>query len=276
MKKLIFAILLFLSAILVANAKTEVVIVPLWADSMTTNQTEQPSLHIYPAKKPCGTAIIMCPGGAYRRLSINEKGISSIAQWMNTLGITYAVLHYSMPHGNHSLPLADAEQAMHIMRSRAKEWGVNPSSIGIMGASAGGHLASTLATHYSSADTRPDFQILLYPTISMTEGVAFGGGRINLLGENPSKELEEKYSNELWVTSQTPKAFIASSTNDNVVLVGNSLRYYSALVKNGVSAAMHLYPTGKHGWIYKDSFIYKRDWTGELEKWLLTEVLSPN
>lgn len=276
MKKLIFAILLFLSAILGANAKTEVVIVPLWADSMTTNQTEQPSLHIYPAKKPCGTAIIMCPGGAYRHLSINKKGINSIALWMNTLGITYAVLHYSMPHGNHSLPLADAEQAMRIMRSRAKEWGVNPSSIGIMGASAGGHLASTLATHYSSADTRPDFQILLYPTISMTEGVAFGGGRINLLGENPSKELKEKYSNELWVTSQTPKAFIASSTNDNVVLVENSLRYYSALVKNGVSAAMHLYPTGKHGWIYKDSFIYKRDWTGELEKWLLTEVLSPN
>lgn len=273
MKKLIFSILLAL--VMSATASAKAIELKLWDDSSKYAPGEQPILYVYPAKKPCGTAIIMCPGGSYRFLSMESEG-RDMAQWFNAMGITYAVLKYTLPKGNYELPFADAEQAMRIMRSHAQEWGFNPSSVGIMGASAGGHLASTLATHYTSAETRPDFQILFYPVITMEEGVTHAGSRKNLLGEKPSDELVKRFSNELRVNNNTPRAFIMASHNDKVVPIENSVRYYSALVKNGVNASLHIYPYGGHGWGYKDSFVYKRDWTGELEKWLRTVIINNN
>ena len=141
-----------------------------------------------------------------------------------------------------------------------------------MGASAGGHLASTLATHYSSKETRPDFQVLFYPVITMDPTYTHGGSRANLLGEKPSKELQDNYSNELQVTPDTPKAFIMLSSDDGAVPVANGVNYYMALLKNNVRASLHAYPEGGHGWGYGDGFIYKHQWKEELEKWLREEI----
>ena len=221
------------------------------------------TLTIYPAKKPNGQAIVACPGGGYAGIATTHEG-HDMAAWFNTQGITYAVLHYRMPYGKHEIPLSDAHQAIRYMRKNGEKWGIK--QLGIMGSSAGGHLASTAATHFD-ADTRPDFQILFYPVVTMTD-YTHQGSKDNLLGKNPSEELVELYSNELQVTEQTPPAFIMHSSNDDAVPVLNSINYYLALCKHGVWSSMHLYPIGGHGWGYNESFPYKAQWKNELEKWL--------
>ena len=221
------------------------------------------TLNIYPAKKPNGQAIVACPGGGYAGIATTHEG-HDMAAWFNTQGITYAVLHYRMPYGKHEIPLSDAHQAIRYMRKNAEKWGIK--QLGIMGSSAGGHLASTAATHFD-AETRPDFQILFYPVVTMTD-YTHQGSKDNLLGKNPSEELVKLYSNELQVTEQTPPAFIMHSSNDDAVPVLNSINYYLALCKHGVWSSMHLYPIGGHGWGYNESFPYKAQWKDELEKWL--------
>ena len=221
------------------------------------------TLTIYPAKKPNGQAIVACPGGGYAGIATTHEG-HDMAAWFNTQGITYAVLHYRMPYGKHEIPLSDAHQAIRYMRKNAEKWGIK--RLGIMGSSAGGHLASTAATHFD-AETRPDFQILFYPVVTMTD-YTHQGSKDNLLGKNPSEELVKLYSNELQVTEQTPPAFIMHSSNDDAVPVLNSINYYLALCKHGVWSSMHLYPIGGHGWGYNESFPYKAQWKNELEKWL--------
>ena len=221
------------------------------------------TLTIYPAKKPNGQAIVACPGGGYAGIATTHEG-HDMATWFNTQGITYAVLHYRMPYGKHEIPLSDAHQAIRYMRKNGEKWGIK--QLGIMGSSAGGHLASTAATHFD-AETRPDFQILFYPVVTMTD-YTHQGSKDNLLGKNPSEELVELYSNELQVTEQTPPAFIMHSSNDDAVPVLNSINYYLALCKHGVWSSMHLYPIGGHGWGYNESFPYKAQWKDELEKWL--------
>ncbi|WP_071146376.1 alpha/beta hydrolase [Bacteroides ihuae] len=227
----------------------------------------KPDITVYCADKPNGMAIIMCPGGGYARLAMNHEG-HDMAAWFNTQGITYIVLKYRMPNGHNEVPLSDAEQAIRLVRQHAAEWKIDPIKVGIMGASAGGHLASTLATHYSSKETRPDFQILLYPVVTMNPSYTHAGSRENLITKAPTEELQKKYSNELQVTAKTPQAFIALSSDDGAVPPQNSVNYYLALLKNNVSATMHIYPTGGHGWGFRDNFTYKRQWTEELEKWL--------
>ena len=187
-----------------------------------------------------------------------------MADWFNTQGITYAVLHYRMPYGNHEIPLSDAHQAIRYLRKHAGQWNIR--QIGIMGSSAGGHLASTAATHFD-AETRPDFQILFYPVVTMGEYTHQGSKNL-LLGKNPSEELVKLYSNELQVNEQTPPAFIMHSSDDTAVPLQNPINYYLALCKHKVPASMHFYPTGGHGWGYNDSFPYKSQWKNELEKWL--------
>ena len=239
-----------------------------------SNVTE-PTLTVYPAARPNGMAIIMCPGGGYSRLAMNHEG-HDMAPWLNTQGITYAVLKYRMPNGHHEVPLSDAEQAIRLLREHAAEWGVNPQRVGIMGASAGGHLAASLATLYSSDKSRPDFQILFYPVISMQKGITHGGSRKNLLGENPSQELEQKYSLERQVSPRTPQAFIMLSSDDDVVPPINGIGYFLALRDHKVPASLHAYPIGGHGWGFRDSFTYKRQWTEELEKWLRDGLVFEN
>lgn len=240
-----------------------------WMSDVTT-----PTLTVYPASHPNGMAIIMCPGGGYGGLAMKHEG-HDMAPWFNTQGITYAVLKYRMPNGHHEVPLSDAEQAIRMVREHAAEWGVNPQRVGIMGASAGGHLAASLATLYSSDKTRPDFQILFYPVISMQKGVTHGGSRKNLIGENPSQELEQKYSLERQVSPRTPQAFIMLSSDDDAVPPINGIGYFLALRDHKVPASLHAYPTGGHGWGFRDNFTYKRQWTEELEKWLREGLVFP-
>lgn len=236
---------------------------PIVSDWIAGENITEATLTVYPASKPNGQAIVACPGGGYAGIAVSHEG-HDMAAWFNTQGITYAVLHYRMPNGNVRIPLSDAQQAIRVMRNRAKEW--NIKSLGIMGASAGGHLACTAATHFTP-ETRPDFQVLFYPVVTMGEKT-HQGSRKNLLGESPSEEQINLFSNEKQVTPQTPPAFIMHSTDDKTVPVINSVNYYLALEQNGVSATMHLYPTGGHGWGYRDNFLYKTQWMAELEKWL--------
>ncbi len=275
MKKLFMMSLMAFSTLLSAAQKP--VQIKLWEGEHGTIVNERPTvsdwiagediteatLTVYPAPKPNGQAIVACPGGGYAGIAVSHEG-HDMAAWFNAQGITYAVLHYRMPNGNVRIPLSDAQQAIRVMRGRAKEWDIK--SLGIMGASAGGHLACTAATHFTP-ETRPDFQVLFYPVVTMGEKT-HQGSRKNLLGESPSAEQINLFSNEKQVTPQTPPAFIMHSTDDKTVPVINSVNYYLALVQNGVSATMHLYPIGGHGWGYRDNFLYKTRWTGELEKWL--------
>lgn len=234
-----------------------------------------PSITVYRPSQPNGTAIIMCPGGGYARLAMNHEG-HDMASWFTTQGITYIVLKYRMPNGHHEVPLSDAEQAIRLVRSHATEWNINPNRIGIMGASAGGHLAASLASLYSSNDTRPDFQILLYPVISMVPGITHAGSRKNLIGEEPTRILEERYTLERQVSPHSPQAFIALSGDDRAVLPINGIGYYLALCEQKIPASLHVYPTGGHGWGFRDNFTYKRQWTDELEKWLRNGLTFSN
>lgn len=267
MKRLSLIMSLLMTVIVLSAQKpTEL---KLWPDD-SPHAAEGATLTVYPAARPNGLAVVMCPGGGYTYLAMEHEG-HDMAPWFNAQGITYAVLKYRMPNGRSDVPLSDAQQAIRLMRKHAGEW--NFAKLGIMGASAGGHLASTAATHYTP-ETRPDFQILLYPVVSMNLAITHRGSHDNLLGKAPSKELEERYSNELQVTADTPPAFILHSSDDGAVPVTNSINYYMALVKNKVSVALHTYPIGGHGWGFRDSFPYKRQWTGELEKWLREECLA--
>ena len=232
-----------------------------------------PVLYVYPASKPNGTAVVMLPGGGYAGLAMYHEG-SDMADWFNSMGITYAVLKYRMPNGHTEVPLSDAEEAMRIVRRHAADWGVDPASVGVMGASAGEHLATTLATHYSSDETRPDFQILFYPVVSMRDDITHHYSRELLMGKNPTSVEIDRLSNELQVNARTPKAFIMLSADDEAVPVANSLRYFQALTDAGVHSAMHVYPSGGHGWGYRDSFPYKPVWTSELREWLRQEVIG--
>lgn len=209
-------------------------------------------------------AIVACPGGGYSHLAMAHEG-KSMADWFNSQGITYAVLRYRMPNGHNEVPLSDSQQALRIMRQHAQEWNVKNWASWVLQPE---DIWPAPPPLISPMRTRPDFQILFYPVITMDPAYTHMGSHDNLLGKNPSKELEQKYSNELQVTPQTPPAFILHSSDDTVVPVANSVNYYTALVKNKVPASLHTYPVGGHGWGYRDSFPYKRQWTGELEKWL--------
>lgn len=280
MKTIIFSVLLSVATMLSAQNTMEL---PLWPaeapnsnglsgaeerlDGGRVSHVSTPSVTVYKAEKPNGMAIIMCPGGGYALLAMNHEG-HDMAPWLNAQGITYIVLKYRMPNGHYEVPLSDAEQAIRLVRQHAKEWNIRPDRIGIMGASAGGHLAASLATLYSSEETRPDFQILLYPVISMQTGVTHGGSRQNLLGKEPSQELTEKFTLEKQVNERTPQAFLVLSADDRSVPPANGIHYFEALLQHQVPATLHVYPTGGHGWGFRDAFPYKRQWTGELEKWL--------
>lgn len=280
MKTFLLMGLLAASSVLSAQVPIEVEVWPEGApnnNGITKENNENPDfpgdikeavLYVYPAQNGNGQAVLACPGGGYAQLAMGYEG-KDMAGWFNAQGVTYAVLRYRMPNGHCEVPLSDVHQAIRIMRRHGSEWNVR--KLGIMGSSAGGHLASTAATHFDE-ETRPDFQILFYPVITMDPSYTHMGSHDNLLGRNPSGELENEYSNERQVTPQTPPAFIMHSSDDGAVPVANSINYYMALVENGVPASLHIYPTGGHGWGFRDTFTYKRQWTGELEKWLRETV----
>ena len=236
-----------------------------------TKDYEEAMMEVYPARNPNGLCVIMCPGGAYIMESQTYEG-RDMKDWFNSRGITYCMLQYRLPCGHHDVPLSDVMQAIRIMRSKSKELGI--TKIGIAGNSAGGHLAASAATMYDSPETRPDFQFLMYPVITMEASFTNTMSRDALLGQNPPQELVDKYSCEKNVTKDTPPAFIFLCSDDTAVPPANSLRYYEALIANGVSASMHIYPYGGHGFGWQDSMRFKANWVDELETWLNTVILN--
>lgn len=229
---------------------------------------EQPSLRVFlPAPElATGRAVVACPGGGYSGLAVNHEGYDW-APYFNKQGIALIVLKYRMPKGDRTLPISDAEAAMKMVRDSADVWNLNPNDVGIMGSSAGGHLASTIATHTPEA-LRPNFQILFYPVITMDKSFTHMGSHDNLLGKDASAELEKEFSNEKQVTKETPRAFIVYSDDDKVVPPANGVNYYLALNKKGVSSVLHIYPTGGHGWGIREDFLYKSEMQNELTSWL--------
>ena len=229
---------------------------------------EQPSLRVFlPAPElATGRAVVACPGGGYSGLAVNHEGYDW-APYFNKQGIALIVLKYRLPKGDRTLPISDAEAAMKMVRDSADVWNLNPNDIGIMGSSAGGHLASTIATHAPEA-LRPNFQILFYPVITMDKSFTHMGSHDNLLGKDASADLEKEFSNEKQVTKETPRAFIVYSDDDKVVPPANGVNYYLALNKKGVPSVLHIYPTGGHGWGIREDFLYKSEMQNELTSWL--------
>lgn len=243
------------------------------------SQVSEPTLTVFKPEEPNGTSVIICPGGGYGFLAINKEG-HQVAKWLNTFGITAFVLKYRLPSDeimqDKSVgPLQDAQEALRYVRRNAKKWNLNSDKIGIMGFSAGGHLAATLSTKYdevvypSQDDTsaKPDFALLIYPVISMTDGITHMGSRERLLGKNPSEELIQKFSTETLITSETSVTFLVHAEDDKGVLAENSINYYLSLRKHKVVAEMHLYQSGGHGFgLGKEGT--SQFWTKDCENWL--------
>lgn len=231
-------------------------------------QNYKPSVRVFlPSKdKATGRAVIACPGGAYGGLAYNHEGYDW-APYFNEMGIALVVLKYRMPRGNRAVPYSDVTEALRLVKENAKEWNINPADVGIMGSSAGGHLASTIATH-PKAGERPAFQILFYPVISMDNSITHAGSRHNLLGAEPTQALIAEYCNEKRVDANTPRAFIVFSDDDDAVPSENGVYYYLALKKNKVPASLYIYPSGGHGWGSNKDFKFHKEMTQDLKAWL--------
>jgi acetyl esterase/lipase len=205
---------------------------------------EEATVFIHRPEKPNGAAVVICPGGGYGGLVMGGEG-NGIAKWLNGHGITGIVLKYRLPAGRPYVPLLDAQQAIRLVRSKAEDWGCDPEKVGIAGFSAGGHLASTAATHFGK-DSRPDFAILVYPVITMGE-FTHGGSRSRLLGKDPSPEMVKLFSNELQVTGETPPTYLAHAVDDKVVPIANSQMFHEAMQKHKVPGTLLELPSGNHG-----------------------------
>jgi len=293
-------VLLVLSAL---NSFGQGIVLPLWSDNVpnyrpadqaeicdTSNvigisKVQTPTISVFlPSKSMAtGQAVIICPGGGYRILAFDKEG-TDIAKWLNSHGIAGIVLKYRLPDAETSIiryksPLLDAQRAIRMTRANAANWHLDKQKIGIMGFSAGGHLASTAGTHYDNGNSaavdtverfscRPDFLILAYPVISMQENVTHRGSRRALLGENPDNQLIQRFSNELQVTKNTPQSFIFLASNDHAVIPRNSISFYEALIKNSISAEMHIFPSGGHGFGLAIGRKQLESWTECCTRWL--------
>ena len=238
-----------------------------------------PTLEIYlPEKgKETGAAVIICPGGGYSVVVYQGEGVSTAKEFAKN-GIAAFVLKYRLPNeaimtDKTTGPLQDAQQAIKLLRENAVKWNVDPSKIGIMGFSAGGHLASTVATHFEKVlienskgtSLRPDFQVVVYPVISMQQNLTHRDSRKQLLGEQPSQQLIDLFSNELQVKDNTPPAYITHAADDTTVDVDNSIGYFEALRKHKVQVEMHIYPKGNHGFVFG-----RKGWMTPLLEWIGT------
>lgn len=236
-----------------------------------TKGNYKPSIRVFlpSSEVATGRVVIACPGGGYGGLAYNHEGYDW-APFFNERGIALVVLKYRMPKGGHrEVPFSDAEEALKIVHDSASVWNINPYDIGIMGSSAGGHLASTVATH-TKGELRPDFQILFYPVITMDKSYTHMGSHNNFLGADATDELEKEYSNEKQVTEETPRAFIVYSDDDRSVPPANGVNYYLALNKKRIPASLHIYPSGGHGWGSRESFRYHQLMLDALSSWLQT------
>ncbi len=249
------------------------------------SQVQTPELAVYlPAKSVAnGTSVVICPGGGYTLLAWDWEG-SWMAKWFNEMGVAAFVLKSRLPRWESEeckdkVALMDAQRAMRLVRSKATEWRLDPERIGIMGFSAGGHLASTASTHFDAGDaqaslavdrfsSRPDFSILMYPVVSMDTTIAHMGSRRNLIGTNPSAEVEEYYSNEKQITAETPPALLIHADNDRSVIPENSVAYYLGLRKHGIPAALHIFESGGHGFSFAEGRGDVEGWPNVAKDWL--------
>jgi len=235
---------------------------------------EVPTLTIFspPKEKNSGIAVVICPGGGYRVLSWDKEGLN-VAQWLQARGITGAVLKYRLPapgkvEMGHLRPLMDALHAIRLLRERAPELGIKTNCVGVIGFSAGGHLAASTATRFTNAATRPDFAVLIYPVITMMAN-AHSGSRTNLLGRNPPPLLMDEFSCEKVVTAQTPPTFLVAARDDKTVPVTNSIMFAEACERAGVPVELHLYDQGGHGFGLGVNGGDVTNWPSQLEQFLV-------
>ncbi len=283
------ALVLCLASALLAQTPSPKVI-PLWPDgapgAVGKEERDVPTLSIYLPQNSIGTGIIVFPGGGYVTLAMDHEG-KQVAEWLNSHGIAAFVLKYRLgPRYHHPAPLQDAQRAIRYVRFHAKDFGIFPDRIGVLGFSAGGHLAATAGTHFEvgnagAADevertsSRPDFLVLAYPVISFTAPFSHVGSRRSLLGEAPDQKLLEDLSNEKRVTPQTPPTFLFHTTEDRAVPPENSIAFYLALRKAGVPAELHIYERGQHGVGLAPQDPILTTWKDRLIDWLKTRGLFP-
>lgn len=282
MKKLL-AFLLGTIGMLGVHAQQQSFDIDLWQDGLPNSngidksqpyddskQNFKPSIRVFlpDASKATGRAVVCCPGGGYSHLATDHEGYDW-ASFFNDRGIALIVLKYRMPHANTDVPISDAKEALRVVRENAEKWNINPKKVGIMGSSAGGHLATTVATH-SDTLTAPAFQILFYPVVTFDYKYTHKGSRHGLIGEQAPQELVDLYSNEKQVTANTPPAIMLLSDDDRVVPSQNSVNYYLAIKRHGIKAAMHIYPSGGHGWGCRENFKYHNEMLADLSAWLET------
>ena len=248
--------------------------------ALGTEDADQPSIRLYPAHAiRTGAAVVVCPGGGYGHLASDHEG-QQVAQWLNSIGVTAAVLKYRLgPKYHHPAPLQDVQRAIRHVRSHAAELSVDPARVGVMGFSAGGHLASTVSTHFDAgtpdaadpverASCRPDFSILCYPVISFEADYSHKGSIKNLLGETPDAELVHSLSNETQVTGETPPTFLFHTAEDTGVPPQNAVAYYMALLEHRIPAELHVYQNGPHGVGLATGDPVLSTWTQRLADWL--------
>jgi len=267
-RMILFMATLAICATMTAQQKMEL---NLWegtpsVKSSDSKDTAKVWIYLPDKKVANGKAVVICPGGGYSHLAMDHEG-HQWAAFFNRYGIAAIVLKYRMPHGNYQVPVSDAEAAMRMVRRNASNWNIDSRKVGIMGSSAGGHLASTIATH-SKGEAKPDFQILFYPVITMMPDFTHKGSHDNFLGKDAKKSMEKKYSNDMQVDRTTPRAFIALSDDDRAVPPINGVNYYTELYRHDVPAALYVYPRGGHGWGFRTNFTYHIEMQFELKAWL--------
>ena len=283
MRILIFVFVAAIAAGVLQAQPVERQVIKLWPEgapgALGTADKDTPTLTVYPAKADVatGAAMVICPGGGYAGLAAHEG--EGYALWLNEIGVTAFVLKYRLaPAYHHPAMINDAARALRLVRSKAADWKIDPKRIGIMGSSAGGHLASTLLTHFDSGNpgaadpidkvsSRPDLGILCYAVITMGEST-HGGSRQNLLGKDPSPELIKNLSSELQVTKETPPCFVWHTFEDPAVPVKNSIDFAAALCKAGVPCELHIYEKGKHGIGLVGDFTKHHRWADDCRAWL--------
>lgn len=255
-------------------------------DIIRISNVQNPSIEVFLTKNKTKSnkMVILLPGGGYGNLSYDYEG-TDFAEWLNSKGINAAVLKYRLPNSktikkSYLAPLQDAQRAIKLVRSYANEWEIDTNKIGVIGFSAGGHLASTLGTHFQhevyrktdsidNLSAKPNFMGLIYPVISMKEGVTHNGSKLNLLGKNPSEEMIKLFSNELQITTNTPPTFLLHATDDPAVPVENSLLFYKALKEHKIPVELHIYALGGHGFAFGKDFSGLENWTELFYKWLM-------
>ena len=296
MKKYLLLIILFLFSSSIFCQKREIIKlwpgIPLYLTDTVNHEKSElgsdnivrvsnvsyPTLEYWKPEKPNGTAVIICPGGGYVRLAITSEG-EYVAKWFAERGVSAFILKYRLPDDlrmvrKEIVPLSDAQQSIYYIKSNSEKFGIDTSRIGIIGFSAGGHLAASASVHFNDSfiresvySLRPDFSILIYPVITMQNEYTHKGSKKALIGENASDSLARYFSNELNVTEKTPPTFIMHATDDKAVPVENSLKYYDALRNKNVNVSLHIFPKGGHGFTMKNKFLDEQ-WFYLLEKWL--------